>query len=82
MKKLKNLEDGFPFAINKGTRVAIYVKVGHFAGDYKVRKFNLYAETYGDGIGVRLGEEEVFKADLKVTLVDFEPKSKRIQQWL
>lgn len=83
MKKLKTLKDGYPFAVIEGRKAKIYVKVGHYAGDYKVKQFYLSAETYGDGIEGRLGgEEEIFKGDLKIIPVDFEPKSNKIQQWL
>jgi hypothetical protein len=82
MKKLEKLKDGYPFALIEGGKVKIYVRVGHYAGDYEVKPFYLSAELYGDGIKGQLGEEEIFKGDLKVIPVDFEPKSNRIQQWL
>jgi hypothetical protein len=82
MKKLENLKDGHPFAVIEGRKAKIFLKIGPYAGDYKVRQFYLSAERYGDGIEGQLGEEEIFKGNLKVIPVDFEPKSKKIQQWL
>jgi|GEM_PF-2584637 len=82
MKKLEKIKDGFPFALIEKGKVKVFIKVGHYAGDYEVAQFHLSAERYGVGIQGQFGEKEIFKGDLKVIPVDFTPKSNRIQQWL
>ena len=80
--KLKTLKDGHPFAIMVGQKIKLFVKISHYAGDYKVKQIYLSAKRYCDGIEFQPGKEEIFKGDLKVIPVAFEPKSTRIEQWL